>query len=505
MALLCGVAGAQNSVIYVTAPYPIYESDIQADFTITARQIENAYPTIKVYVGTTDVTSQVAWTWADENRVDLNSDGWLESFSATVQLNLTGVTLIPDCPLWVEASALGSNNATVTDDACNAVIGHSFVGFSPSVVDVTNLPTTIAVSAWSYGVPATGVTRSFTFIKDGVDITPSVVFAQQVGPPINLPSGLVDRWTPISVTVASLGPIQASTDLVVNFSVSIPGTGTFTSSSSLGTQTGSTQLPCLDGELCSFLSAIGMSKAPNGDLSVGTTDKKVLRQAIEDLKAGLRACQSASDKTKKVKVDTTVTCDGVTYPVVLTLGGNASTGQPQKHAFAGDVDEPQKVAIAIGGDSTAPDGEGGIAEATAAEGGVAISLAGTGSGKGLGGRGMANAAKPGSFAASFGGTGGSNQGLGGSGFTSCQNLDGSNDGGQGVSGGGPGGHSGPNSVGGDGGGAGVTSNFGDLVRRDPGPKEGGAGGPGVHGSGACAEADDQGHLSGTVGHSEPNE
>lgn len=500
---LAGVGFTQTPTLTVHPPGDLYVSSTQAPFSVEGRHIENDYPDLTVYLDEADVTASVGWNWSNETRVDLNSDGWLEGFSADVQLDLTNLVMGNHQVLRLEATTDGVLGLPVSDHAAVRALGHSQVDFSPGRVNVDPMPAVLHVALTSYGIPLTGVTRSITIRKDGVDVTPSVSFLQTVQNLVERDPGVYDWRSDLEITTSSLGTITEQTQIEVEMSVTLPagaGAGTYTSSSTLQQDTEAGEVPCAGDALCAFLQAMSISHGAGGGLEVGNTDKESMRKATEDLRDAIRACQSAEEQGKEDSFEDDIECDGMDISVILVIGGNAGSGEGDG-AVGGSTGETNTLIVVIGGDGEG-DGAGGFAEARGGDGSVAIGMGGRGAGTGKGGRGTSEMDGNG-MGVSFGGRGGTGGGQGGNAFTNTEPSTGS-PGGQGVSGGGPGGHDGPASTGGHGGGAGVKSWEGDVARREGGPKEGGAGGDGEHGSGACAQADEAGNASATRGTSVPN-
>ena len=77
---LVSAASAQQAVIFVDPIDTVYEDTTSASWAISARQIENEYPIVDVELDGVDVTSAVSATWSNETRIDVNQDGYLESF-----------------------------------------------------------------------------------------------------------------------------------------------------------------------------------------------------------------------------------------------------------------------------------------------------------------------------------------------------------------------------------------------------------------------------------------
>ena len=499
LVLLAGAGLAQQPSLTVLPPDFAYVSDGQADFYIGGRNIENDYPELTIYQGGVNVTPTVGWTWVDETRVDINNDGWLESFGATAQLDLSNLTLTNDQVLEVNAESGVAAGGTIESRSGIRVLGHAQVGLAPRRLPVTSLPSELHVFLSSYGVPAIGVVRTVKIIKDGTDVTPSAVFLEKLIGEVPLESGLVDWKSEVVITTSTLGPIDASTVLEFEMTAFVPGEGLFGSSSSWSFGTGIGEIPCAGDAVCGFIQDLGITRTAGGPLSVGVTDKDQIRAATDALKAAIRACQTAAEQGQEDCFVDSVECDGITFEVALVIGGNSSTwAQP---TFAGTQSMVNTLVVALGGDG-ASGRDGATSEAHGGDGCIAVSVGGTGSEKGYGGRAATEMDGNGTGIA-LGGVGGETGGQGGNGWTDCEAENGSF-GGQGISGGGPGGHSGPTTTGGHGGGAGVRSTEGDIARREGGPKEGGAGGKGKHGSGACASADSAGDATADRGTSEDN-
>lgn len=491
---LAGVGFSQSSLL-VDPPSDLFESSTSAEFFIGGRQIENAYPDLTIRKDGVDVTAQVGVSWSNETRVDINQDGWLESFQATATLDLASIVLSAESVIELEATTDGAAGP-VSDRGAVRTLGHAEAGFAPSRLNVGALPPKLKVLLTQHGVPEFGTTHSLIIRKDGVDVTATTDAEEAMFSMTQRGGGIVDWRHDLEIDTASLGVIDSSTSIEVELQVHVPGAGTFSSSTGLGANSSVGQIPCGGDAMCAFIQSMGISVDANGDLSVGITDKDEMRAACEALRAELRACQGSNTASEDC-FEAAVECEGMTIPVMLVIGGEASG--PSVPTYSGGADKDKTLIVAIGGNATGTNQAGGAAEARGGEGSVAVAIGGTGSGTGMGGRSTSVASGVGSTGISLGGRGGAGGGQGGNGFTDCRGEE-DGIGGQGVSGGGPGGHAGPQSKGGHGGGAGVRSNEGDLSRRDGGPKEGGAGSLGKHGSGACAQADSTGNASATRGH-----
>jgi hypothetical protein len=327
---LVGAAAAQQPMILVDQPTRLYESTVQADFTITARQIANEYPALVVLLDHVDVTSQVGWTWSNEKRVDVNQDGWLESFRGTAEVDLSQLSLSHGQTVSLETSANGSLGSPVSCRGGVRVRGHAVVIPSPSHVNANNPRPELSVYLRQWGVPITGTTYTLKVFKDGVDITSTTIYQVDVLTAIGLGGGMQDWNGCMRITTSSLGALVVGTDLVVQMDTLVAGLGGFTDSANFNVGDDPVQSPCLDQALCTFIAAASINQGgPGTPVTTGTIDKKALRDATDALKAAIRACQTAAQQTSPTSYDSVVDCgDGVVVDVEVDVGGNGTPGSP---------------------------------------------------------------------------------------------------------------------------------------------------------------------------------
>lgn len=499
---------AQQSRLSVQPPSSHYESEVSSDWDILGRYIVDDYPTITVYLDYADVTTQVSWSWTAERRVDVNRDGILEAFSATLVLDTSSQVLDDGSYLNVEVSATGVGGVNPKGHAGLGVLGHAAIGGAPTLHDASAPPQDLLALVTLRKLP-TNATHTITVKKDGLDVTLTTIINDVLigtSPYPNDPE--VDQYRDVYVDCASLGALTSSTVVEIGVTVSWPGSS-FGSTSTFTFGGTPDEVPFEDEKICDLINALGVTQASSSSpVQMSQTDKDAMRAALGALKQAIRDCQSGEEQGQPYTVTGAVDCGGGNVVNInINIGGNGTSTNPHGgNASAGSMASENTLVIAIGGCAANGSGSasGGPAGARGGNGTVAIALGGTGGDGGTGGRG--SAVMPGNGQGhGLGGTGGSGGGAGGSGWSDTYGGDGPGNGGSGQAAGGPGGHNGDGSTGGNGGGAGVRTTTGGMCEQPGGPTGGGAGGEDLHGSGACASADSSGAASCSPGHSVDND
>ncbi len=367
----CGaVTPAQDPWLHVSAPAQVFELEEGYAISVSGGRFSDATPSIRVFLGQSEITSQLTVTLTHESRVDADSDGVLEDYTGEFTVAFDQFVPSRRQLLRTEVSVNGSAGVA-SDEEMTEVVSHVAVNVD-NAIDFGEESVHVAVTVEGLFVAS----QTLEIYLGSNDVTSSVTITG----PVTVFEALTPGTPPFvrlrrqyyTVDVSALGEFAGA----LQFVASVSGTGrggVTTGSSSAASETiGEGPFepvqpnPCNDA-LDAFMEALELS---GGGSSGSPTAVNASAQEVKD---AAKALQDALEANNCPLRGQHTGPDGQTMK--YSVGKDASSNS-KKDAKASSKDHD--LVVAIGGD--APSGTGGSATATnEMPGGAAVAVGGNGS------------------------------------------------------------------------------------------------------------------------------
>jgi hypothetical protein len=378
-------APSQDPWIDVQTPSHVFELEEGYAISVVGEGFLDTTPTVRVFDGHDEITSQLTVTLANESRIDSDSDGVLEEYFGEFNVALGQYDPDPGHILRVEVSA-SAPGGTVRNEGATDVRRHVEVVVD-SEIDFGDDSVHVSVTSKEMFVDShtLRVFLGSTEVTSAVAITGPVTVYEGTDP--GTPPFVRHRDHYYTVDVSGLGEFSERLHFVVTASGSGRGgtaTGTSTGTGSTGGSypvTPEEPGPC-EQALDDFMDALGLSGGgTTGEpVTVGASAQEVkdaadaLQDALEENDCPLRGQHTGpGGQTMKYKVgkdstSSTKNADASSnkHDLVVAVGGDAASGSGGNATAKND--KAGGAAVAAGGNgssgSTNP-GTGGTAKATA--------------------------------------------------------------------------------------------------------------------------------------------